>query len=72
MLFQISAKIQPFLYVNHLEPVRSRNIFFKKFEILPMSVIITPDEIYNNYVEINEDTLLNINVYNNLFQKAML
>ena len=37
-----------------------------------MSVIITPDEIYNNYVEINEDTLLNINVYNNLFQKAML
>ena len=41
-------------------------ISFKKFEILSMSVVITPYELYNTYVEINEDRLLDINVHNNL------
>ena len=34
----------------NLKPVCSRNIFFKKFDILPMSVIIIPDEVYDTYV----------------------
>ena len=41
-------------------------ISFKKFEILSMSVVITPYELYNTYVKINEGRLLDINVHNNL------
>ena len=32
---------------NYLKHVRSRKISFKKFDILPFSVIITPDEVYD-------------------------
>lgn len=55
---------------NYLKPVCSRNIYLKKTEILPLSVVITPDEVYDSYVETNEDTLLDIIVYNSLIQKA--
>ena len=34
-----------------------------------MPVVTTPDEIYDIYVEINKDKLLDINVYNDLIQK---
>ena len=34
-----------------------------------MPVVTTPDEIYDTYVEINKDKLLDINVYNDLIQK---
>ena len=30
---------------NYLKSVRFRNVSFKKFEILPLSVVKTPDEI---------------------------
>ena len=35
-----------------------------------MSVVMTPDEIYDTYVKINEEIPLDINVHNNLIQKA--
>ena len=47
-----------------------RNITFRKFDILPMSVIITPDEVYDTYVEIDKNMLLNVKIYNSLIQKA--
>ena len=34
-----------------------------------MPMVTTPDEIYDTYVEINKDKLLDINVYNDLIQK---
>ena len=43
------------------KPVCSRNIYFKKFDVLPMSLIITPDEVYDTYVEI---MLLDVKIYN--------
>ena len=34
-----------------------------------MSVIITPDEVYDTYVEIDKN-MLNVKIYNSLIQKA--
>ena len=51
-------------------PLFYRNITFKKFDILPMSVIITPDEVYDTYVEIDKNMLLNMIIYHSLIQKA--
>ena len=51
-------------------PLFYRNITFRKFDILPMSVIITPDEVYDTYVEIDKNMLLNVKIYNSLIQKA--
>ena len=45
---------------NYLKPFRSQNISFKKFDVLPMSVIITPEEVYDTYVEIHKNMLLDV------------
>ena len=73
LLWTSYSKLRPkfsLFYFIYLRPVCSRNISFKKFEILPMSVVMTPDEIYDTYVKINEEIPLDINVHNNLIQKA--
>ena len=57
---------------NYLKPVRSRNLSFKKFDILPLSVIITPDEVCDTYVEIDKSMLLDMKIYNSLIQKAKM
>ena len=57
---------------HYLKTVRSRNISYKKFEILPLVVYITPDEIQDTYVDISDDMLLNANTYNALIQKSKL
>ena len=57
---------------NYLKPVWSRNIYFKKVDILPMSTIITPDEVHNTYVEIHKNMLLDVKNYNSLIQKAKM
>ena len=55
---------------NYLKPVCSRNMSFKKFDILPLDVVITPEESFDTYVDINGKMLLDINFYNSLIQKA--
>ena len=57
---------------NYLKPVRSRNKSSKKFDILPMSVIITPDEVYDTYVEIDKNILLDVTTYSSLIQKGKM
>ena len=57
---------------NYFKLVRSRNISFKKFDILPMSVIITPDEVCDTYVEIDKKMLLDVKIYKSLIQKAKM
>ena len=49
-----------------LKPVRSRSMQFKKFELLPLIVFITPDEVYDTFVENNSEMLLDVNVCNEL------
>ena len=55
---------------HYLKTVRSRNISYKKFEILALVVYITPDENQDAYVEIYDDMLLNANTYSALIQKS--
>ena len=57
---------------NYLKPFRSRNISFKKFDVLPMSVILTPAEVYDTYVEIDKNMLLDVKIYNSLIQKPKM
>ena len=40
---------------NYLKPTRSRNISHKKFQILRTSILFPPDEIYDTYLEIDDD-----------------
>ena len=56
----------------YLKPVRSTSMQFKKFELLPLNVFITPDEVYDTYVEISSEMLLDVNVYNELIQKTKM
>ena len=56
----------------YLKPVRSRSMQFKKFELLLLNIFITPDEVYDTYVEINSEMLLDVNVYNQLIQKTKM
>ena len=56
----------------YLKPVRLRSMQFKKFGLLPLNVFITPDEVYDTYVEINSEMLLDVNVYNELIQKTKM
>ena len=56
----------------YLKPFPSRSMQFKKFELLPLNVFITPDEVYDNYIEINSEMLLHVNVYNELIQKTKM
>ena len=55
-----------------MKPVYSRNISFKKFDILPMFINITPDKVYDTYAEIDENMFLDVNIYTSLIQKAKM
>ena len=55
---------------NYLKPTRSRNISHKKFQILRTSILFPPDEIYDTYLEIDDDLQLNVNIYFALVAKA--
>ena len=54
----------------YLKLVRSRNAKVKRFSTLPTKIILTPDEIYDSYVDFNEHLELDTSVYNLLIQKA--
>lgn len=45
-------------------------ISMKRFSTLPTKIILTPDEIYDSYVDFNEHLELDTSVYNTLIQKA--
>ena len=42
----------------------------KKLQILPTSVLLPPDDVYDAYVEIDNDLQLTMNIYNALIAKA--
>ena len=55
---------------QYLKTVRSKNMNKKKFELLTNAVYITPDEVHDSYVNIDEDMMIDIQHYNALIQKA--
>ena len=56
---------------NYLKLMRSRSLNNKKSQILPTCVLFPPDNVYDTYVEIDNDLQLNINIYNALVAKAI-
>ena len=48
----------------YLKLFRSRNAKVKRFSKPPTRIIITPDEIYDTYVDFSDDLELDIYVYN--------
>ena len=56
----------------YLKSIRSRSISFKQLQVLPTSIVLSPDEIYDTYVDIDERIQLGINVYDILLQNARM
>ena len=54
----------------YLKLERSRNANIKRFSKLPTRIVISPDEIYDSYVDINENLEIDMNLYNMLLRKA--
>ena len=48
----------------------SKDIKVTKFTILPVKTAVTPDEVYDMYVDINDDLEIDCNIYNMLIAKA--
>lgn len=42
----------------------------KQFQVTQREVLLSPDEINDMYIDINNDLQMNINVYNGLISKA--
>ena len=55
---------------NYLKLTRSRNPNFKQFQIIQREVLLSPDEVIDTYVDINDDLEMNVNIYNGLTTKA--
>ena len=64
------AKGERYFQVYYLKLCRSRDIKVKKFTILPAKIAVTPDEVYDTYVDINDDLEIDCNIYNMLIAKA--
>ena len=43
-----------------------------KFEVVPLPVFITPDEVTDTYVAFDKNLLLSVSVYKQLIEKAKI
>ena len=68
---QFLAKGDRYFQGLYLKLLRSRNAKVKRLSTLPTRMVITPDEIYNTYVDFKDDLELDIYVYNILIRKAL-
>ena len=57
---------------HYLKLACSRNILTEKFDLIPLTVYITPDEIYDSYIEIDENLFLDSKIYDAFMQKAKI
>ena len=64
------AKCDCYFQGYYLKLCRSKDIKVKKFTILPAKIAVTPDQVYDTYVDINDDLEINSNIYNMLIAKA--
>ena len=55
---------------NYLKLTRSLNPNFKQFQIIQREVLLSPDEVNDTYLDINDDLQMNVNIYNGLITKA--
>ena len=65
------AKGERYFQGYYLKLCRSKDIKIKKFTILLAKIAVTPDEVYDTYVDINDDLEeIDCNIYNKLIAKA--
>ena len=49
------SKGEFYLRGNYLKVVRSKNMLWKKFEILNYEILISPDEVFETFVEVADE-----------------
>ena len=49
------SKGELYLRGNYLKVVRSKNMLWKKFEILNYEILISPDEVFETFVEVADE-----------------
>ena len=54
----------------YLQKARSKDSKKKKFSILDIDVYVRPDEVFETFVEINDDLCMNIDEYNGLSERV--
>ena len=57
------SKGELYLHGNYLKIVRSKYVFWKKFEILNYKVLIPPDEVFKTFVEVADDLTMSCRSY---------
>ena len=58
------------LHGNYLEEVRSKNMLWKKFEILNYEVLIPPDEVFETLIKVADDLTMSCRSYLALKERA--
>ena len=53
-----------------LELVRSRKISLKQFELINFDVLISPEEVFEWFVEVNSDLTMSTSMYLALYERA--
>ena len=64
------SKGELYLRGNYLKVVRSKNVRWKKFEILNYEVLILPDEVFETFVEVTDDLTMSCRSYLALKERA--
>ena len=54
---------EPYFKGNYLQKIRSRNISKFQFKLLPNPVYLEPDEVYQPFVEIDENLTITKELY---------
>ena len=55
---------------NYLIKTTCKNINKRKFRILDDPVLVTPDEIFDNFIGVNEDLTMEVDLYIELSERA--
>ena len=64
------SKGELYLRGNYLKVVRSKNVLLKKFEILNFEVLTPPAEVFETFVEIEDDSTMSCRSYLVLKERA--
>ena len=56
--------------VNYLKLVRSRNISLKQFELISFDVLVSPEEVFESFVEVDSGLTVSTNMYLALCERA--
>ena len=64
------VKDERYFQSYYLKLCRSKDIKVKKFTILPAKIAVTPDEVYDTDVDINDDLEIDCSIYSMLIAKA--